>query len=140
NICSTYARIIADDVPEVVLVGRADSEARLAKVAKMLFADAWKRITTQPARELTGLAKAISETGTVRRLRGEGTPADAGAALFQGLKEEFGDHRFVRLAPGLEPLRECDVIVTATSSAEPVIFPEHLAAGPVVVCDLAVPP
>jgi acetylornithine/succinyldiaminopimelate/putrescine aminotransferase/NADPH:quinone reductase-like Zn-dependent oxidoreductase/predicted amino acid dehydrogenase/acyl carrier protein len=139
NICSTYARIIADDVPEVVLIGRSHAEPRLAEVAHRLYADAWERIVREPADGLTGLARAIRETAAVRELLAAAERArDVGRWLYERLRAECGD-RFVYLATDLSALRQCNVVVTASNAAAPILLPEHLAAGPVVVCDLAVP-
>ncbi len=52
-----------------------------------------------------------------------------------------------RAAPGValqvtdqvSSLRGCSLIVAASSAAGPLIFPEHLAEGPVVICDLSLP-
>jgi predicted amino acid dehydrogenase len=47
--------------------------------------------------------------------------------------------RSVRVSRAIEDIREADVILSATSAAEPVIQPEHLKHG-AVVCDVATPP
>jgi len=39
----------------------------------------------------------------------------------------------------VDAVREADLIVTATSAARPIIYPEHLRQG-AVVCDVALPP
>jgi len=39
----------------------------------------------------------------------------------------------------LHELRKCNLIAAASNSPEPLICPEHLSDGPVVVCDVAVP-
>ena len=112
---------------------------RLAEVAKQLYADAWERICSQTATPLTGLAAAIQNTQTVGRLRKEGCPdSAAGDRLWQGIREECPG-RFVSMAYDLGVLSETPVIITATNSAEPIVFPEHLGQGQVVICDLAVP-
>lgn len=51
-----------------------------------------------------------------------------------------------RTAPTIEifddinALGDCNVIVSATNSALPVIHPEHIGTGPVVILDISVPP
>lgn len=46
----------------------------------------------------------------------------------------------VRLSTEMDDLRTCDLILSATNSARPVILPEHVAPErPVVVSDVAVP-
>jgi predicted amino acid dehydrogenase len=39
----------------------------------------------------------------------------------------------------LHALRKCNLIATASNSPEPLIYAEHLADEPVIVCDVAVP-
>ncbi len=39
----------------------------------------------------------------------------------------------------LTSLRYCELIVTASNTAEPLIHPEHLSQNPVVICDISVP-
>jgi predicted amino acid dehydrogenase len=45
----------------------------------------------------------------------------------------------VRLATEMEALRECTMILSATNAPRPVILPEHVGPGPVVLCDVAAP-
>ncbi|GGD34146.1 hypothetical protein GCM10011358_17750 [Sinisalibacter lacisalsi] len=45
----------------------------------------------------------------------------------------------VSVSDSLDPLRDCNVIVTATNSPEPIIFPHHLGPGPKVILDVSVP-
>ncbi len=40
----------------------------------------------------------------------------------------------------MSQLRSCDVIVCASSTASPIIRPGDVSSGPVVICDLSVPP
>jgi len=39
----------------------------------------------------------------------------------------------------LTELRYCELIVTASNTAGPLIYPEHLSQNPVVICDISVP-
>ena len=39
----------------------------------------------------------------------------------------------------MEDLRECRLIVCASNSPTPLVHSEHLAEGPVILCDIAVP-
>ena len=44
-----------------------------------------------------------------------------------------------KIADDLEALKSCNVIVAATNSPEPIIFPEHLGPDPTVILDISVP-
>ena len=45
----------------------------------------------------------------------------------------------VHLTDSLDVLTSCSVAVSASNSPNALIFPKHLAPGPVVICDIAVP-
>jgi acetylornithine/succinyldiaminopimelate/putrescine aminotransferase/predicted amino acid dehydrogenase len=45
----------------------------------------------------------------------------------------------VRIATRMEALRDCSLIISATSAPRPVVLPEHIGARPVVLVDVAVP-
>jgi predicted amino acid dehydrogenase len=118
-------------------VGRPRSQARLHELAALLVEGAWERIAAEPDEGLTGLSRALARTEAVRRRRQEG---GTGAAFYRQLLAEMGEDFPVCVADDLGQLTGCQVIFSASSSARPLIYPEHLAAGPVVVCDIAVPP
>jgi predicted amino acid dehydrogenase len=45
----------------------------------------------------------------------------------------------IRVTDRMRDLANCSLIVCASNSPEPIVFPEHLAQGPVVICDISVP-
>jgi acetylornithine/succinyldiaminopimelate/putrescine aminotransferase/predicted amino acid dehydrogenase len=45
----------------------------------------------------------------------------------------------VRVVDHPAALADCPLIVAASNTPEPLIYPEHLAAGPVVICDISLP-
>jgi fatty aldehyde-generating acyl-ACP reductase len=59
-------------------------------------------------------------------------------AQLQAAVEAAGRAR-VRVSTRMEDIREADLVLSTTSSAQPIIQPEHLKAG-AVVCDVALPP
>lgn len=48
-------------------------------------------------------------------------------------------HLTLRVSNDLASLCDCSLIVTASSDHSSVIYPEHLSAEPVVICDIALP-
>jgi acetylornithine/succinyldiaminopimelate/putrescine aminotransferase/predicted amino acid dehydrogenase len=44
-----------------------------------------------------------------------------------------------RIATDMGALRECTMIISASNAPRPVILPEHVGTGPVVICDVAAP-
>lgn len=138
NICRTYAQIIAKEVPQLLLVGRAGSQAGLRQLAESLYEAAWSYIQDRPATEHAGLALAIRDTSALRTVDpGKGS---IGRQLQHALDQELGESAPVRIADSLSCLNQCNVILTASNAASPIIFPEHLAPGPLIICDIAVPP
>lgn len=138
NVGAVLAEIAADEVGEIVLVGHPRSERFLRPVAEAIYARAFKRAKRGI---VSGVAAALADTDTARRLGIDADDAHAptGAALFDAVTAELGDRAPVRLAVSLDALRSCNVIAACTSSAQPIIMPEHLGAGPLVICDVAVP-
>jgi predicted amino acid dehydrogenase len=45
----------------------------------------------------------------------------------------------IRVTDRYEELRGCPLIVCATNSPSPLVFPEHLSKEPTIICDIAVP-
>ena len=45
----------------------------------------------------------------------------------------------VVISDQLADLRDCSLIVSASNSAEPLIYPQHLSSNPVVICDISLP-
>lgn len=139
NICSLYAQMIAERVPRLVLIGRPHMEGRLRRVAGEVYFETYKLLRRED-RELRGLSRLLAGTETYRRVRAsEGDFDRIGMALFDGLEQELGQDAPVKVSGDPGALRACDLIVSASSTPEPVIYPAHLGPGPRVICDLAVP-
>lgn len=140
NICSTYLRLMAAQAPRLILAGRANSRPRLESVAATLYDDAWQRILTTPAEALEGLSKAIYQTRTVQDALERRDHIDfSGARLQAELEMECGPGRFIGITEDLASLRACHVIVSASNSSNPVLFPEHLGPHPTIICDISIP-
>jgi acetylornithine/succinyldiaminopimelate/putrescine aminotransferase/predicted amino acid dehydrogenase len=59
-------------------------------------------------------------------------------ALLAGLRAAAPATR-VRVVDDLAALADCSLIVAASSTPEPLIFPEHIGPGPVAICDISLP-
>ncbi|MFO0724751.1 MAG: aminotransferase class III-fold pyridoxal phosphate-dependent enzyme [Myxococcota bacterium] len=58
----------------------------------------------------------------------------------QGLADELRQRgASVDVSEDLGALRQASLILSATNAARPIIEPEHLGPGPIVICDVAVP-
>lgn len=140
NIGSICARIMAEESPQILLLGRNINDDGLIKVADQLFTDAWQTIQDKPVAELRGLAKAIYPTQTVQQLLSFKPNRDTiGSVLRQQLAQEFGGQPWVQLSAQFYDLQQCDIIISATNSSQPVIKPEHLSERVALICDVATP-
>ncbi len=136
NIGAVLAEVAADHSADIVLVGRPGARKRLERVAGEVYFGAWKRLTRQGATD--GLAGVIGDTETLRRLR-PGSVERIGEAIRAGLEQELGGRAPVRVSEDLASLRACNAIISATNAARPVVGPEHLGPGPIVISDVAAP-
>jgi predicted amino acid dehydrogenase len=132
NIGQVYARMMARKVGRVILVGRSNDQ-RLGHLADTIVAEALAE--GRSAAHPTGLAAALQGT----RLRAGWTAGAPVAGLYTALAAELGAGCPLVVTDALEALQGCQLIVTTTNSARPLVRPEHLGEGPVVICDLAVP-
>ena len=138
NVGAILAEIAADEVGQIELIGRPGSERFLLPVAQAIYARAFSRLKRG---QLGGIAGRIAGTATVARLSLDQVtePGALGEALCEGLKSELGDAVPLRFAASLDVLRECHVIAACSSAPSPIVLPQHVRRGPVVVCDVAVP-
>jgi predicted amino acid dehydrogenase len=131
--------MMAEEVPRLVLVGR-EAGSRLKQVASRLYEEAYGRLASGvPA---TGIGVAMARSPGVAALLA--LPAEAreerlGERVMDVLAAELGEAAPIRITSDVAELKTCQLIVTASNSAPPLIFPEHLGTGPIVICDISVP-
>ena len=135
NIGRALAEIEAETAGALVLVGRPGTRRRLERLAAQLCAAAWRRARAGDAS--AGLARALARSGLAPRLAGLDDTA-VGAASVR-LLAELGEEAPIVVSEDMGALRRCDVIICATNAPEPLIQPEHLGDGPVLICDVSVP-
>ncbi len=140
NICSLYAQMMADVVPRIVLVGRAQMESRLRNVAAEIYFESFKAVLREPEGPHAGVTAVVARTAAFRRMVDAARDLERiGPGLMEMIEAELGPDAPIQLAGDPSALRECGLIVAASSTPEPVIYPRHLPDGPCLICDLAVP-
>ncbi len=141
NICSLYAQMMAEHVPRMVLVGRPHMESRLRRVAGEVYFETYKLLQRlEDPTTARGLARVLHGSEAFERFRRQPDPAGRiGAQIHALIEEEMGDAAPIRVSSDLGDLTACQLIVSASSTAEPLIYPQHLGPGPRVICDLALP-
>ncbi len=139
NVGATLAELAAEEVGGIVLIGRPGAGRFLRPVAERLYRAALERLRQQPAAaEARGLAAALAASAG-DLLPSLAADEAAGEILYRRLAAALGERAPVRIAHSMEALRDCQLVVSATNSARPVIGAEHVGDGPVVICDVAVP-
>jgi acetylornithine/succinyldiaminopimelate/putrescine aminotransferase/predicted amino acid dehydrogenase len=134
NIGRVLAEVAADWVDEIVLIGRPGAERRLREAAAAIYASSARRGGAP------GASGGLAATLQGRGLMADGGQGDLGEWLRRRGEAELGERAPVRIATDLAALTGCDIVLTASNAARPVVFPEHIAADrSVVVCDVAVP-
>ncbi|MBU8897142.1 aminotransferase class III-fold pyridoxal phosphate-dependent enzyme [Corallococcus sp. M34] len=140
NIGAAMGEIAAESVGELILFGRPGAQRYLEPVAAAIYASELRRLLRGgPA---TGLAATVSTSLLGRSLLANphALPVNVGEVLRRGLLEELGERAPIRIATEQDTLlRGCQLIVSATNAARPVILPAHVTDAPAVLCDIAVP-
>jgi predicted amino acid dehydrogenase len=52
---------------------------------------------------------------------------------------ELAPKTLVRVVDSVEGISRCQLVVAASNVPEPLIYPRHLASGPVAICDISLP-
>jgi len=152
NICSIYSEIMAEEVPRIILIGRPGSGARLSMVAADIYLSAFNQILAYESdvtagagdakkkRALTGIAREIYDTKSVRHLVGNYLGVERiGEWLLDHLSVEMMDALPVVCTEDMSMVKHANMIVCASNTPAPVIYPNMLGEGPIVISDIAVP-
>jgi acetylornithine/succinyldiaminopimelate/putrescine aminotransferase/predicted amino acid dehydrogenase len=149
NICSIYSEIMAELVPRIILIGRPGRIERLRMVAADIYANAFAQVVTHAyppangpsgAEALRGVAGVISKTRAAKELlRCYRNVDQIGLWLLDRLQQELGDDAPVILTEDYDYLKEANLIVGASNTYHPVIFPHMLGEGPIIINDIALP-
>jgi predicted amino acid dehydrogenase len=140
NVGAALAELASQDFQNILMVSRRSAERLLGPVAQRIYADALRRLAAGSSRQ-GGIAQAIAETETVRKAlsNGRANSEKSVSGLQVSLEHEMGEDAPISFSESMEDLRSCDLIISATNAARPVVGSRHLADRPVLVCDVAVP-
>ncbi len=147
NIGSAYCELMAARVSRQILIGRPHREEALQALAANLYQQAFRQIQNrEPGAEGLdhALARHILKTETVRELLANGVDtgldlSDLGVRLLEGLNDELGKEAPLQISTDPADVKVADLILGTTNLAQPLIVPENLKPGPVVICDVAIP-
>jgi predicted amino acid dehydrogenase len=147
NIASIYSEILANSVQRVILIGNNGREERSKIVAERIYQNVLEEILkfnsntlNADNNDLKGIAKAIYNTKTIQNiLMQNGKNEETGKDLFIKLAEELGENVPIIVTSDYSYLKEADLILGASNTSDPIIFPEMLGEQKVVICDIAIP-
>jgi predicted amino acid dehydrogenase len=108
--------------------------------AAVIYEDAWEKLNAGPGQKLSGVAGRIASTQAVENLRQLPIKEPIGVWLHRNLDEELGLQAPIRLSEDLSSMTGCNLIITASNTADAILYEQHLGEGPIVICDIAVPP
>jgi acetylornithine/succinyldiaminopimelate/putrescine aminotransferase/predicted amino acid dehydrogenase len=136
NVAATLAELAAEHVGSIVLIGRPGGRRHLeVRAAALLAAQVLRARTGETTPLIANLRRSWPEFNLAETPDG----ADQILQLWRTFTEVARDAAPLRIHEGLEALIDCDLIVSATNAPKPIIHPQHLGHGPVVVCDIAIP-
>ncbi len=140
NIGSISSRLMATEVSSLLLIGRDAADPALLEVAYTIYQDAWRTVNETVHQSLTGIAKILASLSWVEQIVSESSSVDAiGRDLYQAFNARQAENAPVQVSSAVNDLGTCDLVISATSSASPVIRPEHLSERVRVICDIATP-
>jgi acetylornithine/succinyldiaminopimelate/putrescine aminotransferase/predicted amino acid dehydrogenase len=132
NIGRVLAEVLADEVGRIRLISRERGHRRLQK----LIHEIWRNKLLQPLVETRcGIDAITVATQAYSEFVLNGDIND----FLTRLEQELAEEQPIALSTTLDSLLDCDLIITATNSPEPILFPRHVGSQPVVICDVAVP-
>ena len=139
NIGSIYCELMADSVPEILLITRPGGEEKLFPVAEKIYFQAISHIWEKNS-PVSGIASVIKDSISVKNfITGNKDPEEIGYELRTLLENELGDNIPVKIGSDLGLLKNADLILGASNSSDSLIFPEMLSDRPIVICDISVP-
>jgi acetylornithine/succinyldiaminopimelate/putrescine aminotransferase/predicted amino acid dehydrogenase len=153
NICSVYCEILAEQVENLLLIGRPGGDPRrLDDVASEILFNAYKDIRnwravsplcgrTGAPPAPAGIARTITDTAAVMRLLADPSLAGRiGPWLLRELRQEMGESFPIRVSADVSEIFRANLIVSASNAPGAVIYPEMLGDRPTIICDIATPP
>ena len=136
NIGSLSAKLFAEQVHKVILIGRDKHDDRLEQVAIQLVYDAYEQLSSN--KPVSGIASRLANTVAMKKAL-DTEDSVSGCDLYAELCEEIDISEYIELSNDLSQLQECDLALSCTNSADAVIHPEHISDRLRIISDVATP-
>ena len=133
NIGKVLAEVMADEVGSIKLIMRRRGKKRLVRLVNEIYGH---KLHKDISASLCGIDRVLMATESYKNNE------DAHATFDEfrlSLEAELGDKAPISIVSEMEALQDCDLIICATNSPEPIVFPKHIGQQSVIICDIATP-
>lgn len=140
NIASVFADLFADDSAGVLLLGnsgRKEGYLKAVRTARNIYQRTVGDLLQGKGQHGGNLGRWLANSAVFREIR-NGDRQAADPRLYEAIEKEFGKGLLVRAVRSIVELKECQVIIVATSADRPFLFPEHFHPHTLIL-DLSVP-
>lgn len=141
NICSIYCQIISNHVQKIILVGKKSQLANLRQLKSKIFHFAAEKVFTNE--DGTVLGATLKKSPLFQSIMNESDSLDDFIRnldeKMETIESEISGMAFIKITDELTDLKQANLILTASSDPQPILFPHMLSESATVVCDIAVP-
>ena len=137
NIGSTFARLMADRVKTLILVGGTSgtSHHRLAKTVDLIIQDqALMLLANQPVGPIGLRLQQMFSSDELKQIAETGSGQ---AIFFERSSIQPRREQCIQLGDICD-IKDAEIVITATNTTQPFILPEHLK-DEAIVCDVSIP-
>lgn len=138
NIASVYCEFMAQRCKKVILVGAEGRLENINRLALRIFHSALVQLGS-PDEQVGGIAVAFKDVLHPALRHNISDSITGNKDLFDLLKEQMGDEFPIVVTDNIHTVKTANLILSATNSPDPVLFPGMLGDEPTVICDIAVP-
>lgn len=139
NIGSAYCEILAEKVGRLVLIGHYGRDDILRKAATEIYIDLMEIIKRNDEPDFAACGKIMHQIANSETYKNYSENKTSIADLFIAFENEFAEAAPISIGTDLYALQQAQIILTATNSSDPVIFPEMIGDHAVIINDVSVP-
>jgi len=136
NISSTYAQVCTRHIAELYLLGgnSSSSKSKAIRTATRIVSHTMAYLAAG-GEARSKLEQRLLKTKVFNEMQCKHFTA---LQLWQLLNDELGEQCPIRVSDSLDDMKQCSVVIVATSDSEAFLQPEHFSAN-TIVCDISVP-
>jgi len=141
NIASTYAAMLAERAPQLLLIGsgRDGSAQRVRATMFSVYEECWQRLEAARGDVCDGIPGRLAQQPLIEQWLAGGAPSkDRGRLIHEALVARHGADPLIRIGQDPQEVRDAHVVLCAANAPQPFIDARDFRHG-AVVCDVAVP-